>query len=278
MKAVDEVRRRDVQVFLAEAVGIQRLTISMVSGVLIIWLIGFRLMSGSHMLAWVIGLPLIAAAHLISAWQASEARRFHHAHLAALWAGCQDRLRRFQEVQKRARDTAVADLREMPKTIELVANSVYRALRKADIVAFEVSASESGLQAVPKPIHPISNDPQSRELFQVADRNIAEYNQGLEAVMGGVQRSEAQAAVFMTTLDTLRMKMLGYRLVGRGPELPSHEFLAAIAEAKLQLESIDKALDELDLSLYPSSIAVIRQGPPSAPPSQDEEQKLEGRG
>ncbi len=82
----------------------------------------------------------------------------------------------------------------MPKTIEAVGQSVYRALRKADIVAFEISASESGLPAVPKPQRPISSDPQSQELFQVADRNIAEYQLGMEAVMGGVQRSEAQAA------------------------------------------------------------------------------------
>jgi hypothetical protein len=53
--------------------------------------------------------------------------------------------------------------------------------------------------------------------------------------------------------------------------------LAAIAEAKLQLESIDKALDELDLSLYPTSIAVIRKMPPPMPETAPEVQKLENR-
>jgi hypothetical protein len=53
------------------------------------------------------------------------------------------------------------------------------------------------------------------------------------------------------------MKMLGYRLVGKTPEIPSQDFLEALSEAKLQLDAIDKALDELDLSLLPKTIAVI---------------------
>ena len=66
----------------------------------------------------------------------------------------------------------------------------------------------------------------------------------------------------MTTLDTLRMKMLGYRLVGRSPEVPSHDFLEALAEARAQLQSIDTALEELDLGHYPKTIAAI---PPPIP-------------
>jgi hypothetical protein len=261
---------------LGEAASFQRLATSVILGAALFGLILWKT-QGSELVVGLFTLPLVLAGHFAFAWQASETRRFYNQHMKALWTGCLDRLARFHEVQKRAKNTGVADLREMPKTIENVAQAVYRALRKADIVAHEIASSEAGLAPVVPTSQRISTDAQSQELFQVADRNIAEYRQGLEAVMAGVQRSEAQAAVFMTTLDTLRMKMLGHRLVGRSPELPSHEFLAAIAEAKLQLESIDKALDELDLSIYPKSIAVIRTGPPPLP-TEVEEQHLEGRG
>ena len=273
---MDEIRRRDVKVFLGEAASVQRLALTMLGGGALFGLLVWR-SHGNELLSAVVAFPFVVAAPLAFAWQASETRRFYNQHMRALWSGCLDRLDRFHEVQKRAKDTGVADLREMPKTIETVSQAVYRALRKADIVAHEIASSEAGLAPVVPTSQRISTDAQSQELFQVADRNIAEYKQGLEAVMAGVQRSEAQAAVFMTTLDTLRMKMLGHRLVGRSPELPSHEFLAAIAEAKLQLESIDKALDELDLSIYPKSIAVVRPGPPPIP-TEVEEQHLEGRG
>ncbi|MEI8282072.1 MAG: hypothetical protein WCG75_06690, partial [Armatimonadota bacterium] len=68
--------------------------------------------------------------------------------------------------------------------------------------------------------------------------------------------------VFMTTLDNLRVKMLGYRLIGKNPSLNSEEFLSVLAEARAQLSAIDKALEDLDLSHYPTTIAVI---PPQTP-------------
>lgn len=273
---MDEIRRRDVQVFVAEAVGIQRLAGSLVIGAIFVGILIMRARIYFPVACLMALLP-VTAGHLWFSWNASEHRRFHSDHLKALWAGCQDRLLRFREVYKRAKTTPMADLREMPQTIETVSLSVYHALRKADIVAHEIAASEAGLTPLPRSNRPLGPDEQAQELYQVADRNLTEYKQGLEAVMAGVQRSEAQAAVFMTTLDTLRVKILGYRLVGRGPELPSHEFLAAIAEAKLQLESIDKALDELDLSVYPQTVAVVRSTPPPLPVD-NERQNLEGRG
>jgi hypothetical protein len=63
------------------------------------------------------------------------------------------------------------------------------------------------------------------------------------------------------TLDTLRMKMLGYRLIGKSPEMPSQDFLEALHEAKLQLQAIDNALEELDLGHYPKQITVLPPTP-----------------
>ena len=123
-------------------------------------------------------------------------------------------------------------------------------------------ATERGMLNQPPTWTASSNDPQSRELYRLADKNIAEYRAQYAGVMAGVQRTEAQSAVFMTTLDTLRMKMIGYRLVGRSPEMASQEFLEALAEARMQLQSIDTALEELDLGHYPKTISVV---PPAIP-------------
>jgi hypothetical protein len=142
-----------------------------------------------------------------------------------------------------------------------VADSLYYALRRADMIAHEVHSSEQGLYSGPPVWHAPSHDPQSKELYRIADKNIAEYRQRFDALMAGVQRTEAQSAVYMTTLDTLRMKMLGYRLVGKSPELSSHDFLDALTEAKLQLSAIDTALEELEMGPYPKMIAAMPPPP-----------------
>jgi anion-transporting ArsA/GET3 family ATPase len=182
--------------------------------------------------------------------------------MGQLWGGCQDRLTRFEEVLRKMRKDGVADLQEMPNTIRGVAKSLYLALRRADIITEEISATESGMLSRPPVWNASTQDAQSKELYRIADKNIAEYRTQFAGVLAGVQRTEAQSAVFMTTLDSLRMKLIGYRLVGRNPSMHSEEFLEAIAEAKLQLQSIDTALDELDLGHYPKNISVIPPLPP----------------
>jgi hypothetical protein len=177
--------------------------------------------------------------------------------MQSLWNGCEDRLGRFEEVLKKTRKEGVADLQEMPNTIRGVSKSLYLALRRADIITTEISATESGMLSQPPAWNASAQDSQSKELYRIADKNIAEYRTHFAGVVAGVQRTEAQSAVFMTTVDSLRMKLIGYRLVGRNPSLHSQEFLEAIAEAKLQLQSIDTALEELDLGQYPKNIAVV---------------------
>ena len=146
----------------------------------------------------------------------------------------------------------------MPLAIQEVADSLYKALRRADLIYDEVARSEHGnrrqLAVPPQPFI----DPQSTELYRIADKNLAEYRANYSDLMAGIQRTEAQATVFITTLDSLRVKMLGFRLAGKTSSLKSGDFLASLAEARLQLESIDKALDELDLGHYPTTIAVVK--------------------
>jgi len=258
---MDDIRRHDTRLFLRELGSVSRLLTIGVAIVLLVSLLENRL-SFNYVFAFVAGMSAVAG----SAYSASVRKRFKNKRMESLWAGCQDRMQRFEEVLKRMRTDQVADLRDMPVTVRRLSHSLYCALRRADIIADEVSATEAGMLSKPPVWQAAAHDPQSKELYRIADKNIAEYRTQFAGVMAGVQRTEAQSAVFMTTLDTLRMKMLGYRLVGRSPELQSQDFLEALAEAKMQLQAIDTALEELDLGHYPKNIAVV---PPPLPPEEN---------
>jgi hypothetical protein len=252
---MDDIRARDRKLFLLELIQPQRLL-----GLAAVWALcwgAFEHLRG--LFGWL--LPLLVALgaaglHVARAYNASVAKRFENKRFQALWAGCADRLERFRKVLRKMRQEQVASLREMPRTVEAVGRSLYAALRRADLVSHEIFSTERGVYTQPPAWTAASSDPQAKELYRIADRNIAEYRKLYEAVMAGVSRTEAQAAVFMTTLDTLRVKMLGYRLVDRSPEVPSQDFLEALGEARLQLDAIDKALEELDFSHLPKLIAV----------------------
>ncbi|MCX7801104.1 MAG: hypothetical protein N2109_12290 [Fimbriimonadales bacterium] len=270
---MDEIRARDRRLFLLELVHPQRLL-----GLALVWALcwgAFRYLP--EVFGWLLPLGAAVAAlglHAIRSYNASVAKRFENKRFQALWAGCADRLERFRKVLKKMRHEQVASLREMPKTVEAVGRSLYAALRRADLVSHEIFSSERGVYTQPPAWTATPSDPQAKELYRIADRNIAEYRKLYDAVMAGVSRTEAQAAVFMTTLDALRVKMLGYRLVDRSPEVPSQDFLEALGEARLQLDAIDKALEELDFSRLPKLIAVESGSAPSQEQTTEPEQEL----
>jgi len=263
---MDDVRRQDLRLFLVELISPLRVVLTFVALMLVVPALGRVPVAGA------LGMILILFIAGMTAWSDSIRNRWLNKRMRALWNGCQDRMSRFEEVFKKMRREQVADLREMPQTIRGVSAALYLALRRADIIAHEVQQSEKDLYNQPPVWHSPGSDAQSQELYRLADRNIAEYRAQFEGVMAGVKRTEAQSAVFMTTLDTLRMKMIGYRLVGRSPEMSSHDFLEALAEARAQLQSIDTALEELDLGHYPKQISVV---PPAIP---EEIRQLEQNG
>lgn len=191
----------------------------------------------------------------LSAFNAAVRRRFIHQRFSELWEGCRDRHARFEAVITQMRRDQIADLQEMPKTIRRVAEALYISLRRADLITDDVQRTEKDVIGKPPAWGNLSRDPQAQEMYRVADKNIAEYRQHFTGVMAGVQRVEAQAAVYMTTVDSLRMKMIGHRMAGRSPELAHNEFLGALNEAKLQLQAIDTALDELDFASLGSQTA-----------------------
>lgn len=252
---MDDVRRQDRRLFLRELLEPGRLLVSALAITAAV-----MIASSVH---WFYAVPVIVAGWWAgTAYQASVRKRFLDKRFQAFWMGCQERLEKLENVMKAMRREQVADLKEVPRTVRSVADALYHALRRADMIAHEVQKTERGLYQQPPVWSTPSNDAQAKELYRIADKNIAEYRFHFSGVMAGVQRTEAQSAVFMTTVDTLRMKMIGYRLAGRSPEVSSIEFLQALSEAKLQLQAIDQALDELDLSNFPKMIAVE---PPRAP-------------
>jgi hypothetical protein len=252
---MDDIRRQDTRLFIRELTNPWRIVLTG-SACMILYFVSVNSTN-----VGIFGLLVVIFITLMTAWKDSVEKRFINKRMKALWDGCQDRMMRFEEVLKKTRKDKIADFNEMPSTIRGVAQSIYIALRRADMISHEVMQSERDLIAQPPVWKPSSHDAQSQELYRIADKNIAEYRQQFAGVMAGVQRTEAQSAVFMTTLDTLRMKMIGYRLVGRKPEMASHDFLEALAEARAQLQSIDTALEELDLGHYPKTISVVPPPP-----------------
>lgn len=282
---MDDIRRQDLKIFFLEMLSPGRLFVAIFS----IFCITMILALGSTSSLWIArAVPfwiVILAGTAGLAYRASLRKRFQNRRYEALWKGCQDRYIRFTEVLGKLKKEQVADLREMPKTIRRISDSLYIALRRADLISHEVLKTERDMMGSPPAWMASPTDPQSKELYRVADRNIAEYRQQFSAVMAGAERAEAQSAVFMTTLDTLRMKMLGYRLVGKSPEIPSQDFLEALAEAKLQLQAIDSALEELELGPYPKQITVMPEqdplrgnltGPPPQPPGTPINRSVDG--
>ncbi len=258
---MDDVARQDRRLFLREVFAPGRLFLSALFLALALFPLRRLLFDSGGIGLVVAALAAIGTAHVLTAYRASIERRFLNKRFWALWNGVHERLKLFDEVLRRSRRDRVADLQELPKNIRRVAHSIYLALRRADLISYEVALTEKGFYTQPPPFAPPAHDPQAKELYRIADKNIAEYRQQFAGVMAGVQRVEAQAAVFTTTVDTLRMKMIGYRLVGRAPELSSQEFLEAMQEAKMQLAAIDQALDELELTPFPKTVAVMPDGP-----------------
>lgn len=208
-----------------------------------------------------------------SAWKAYRAKEFISPKMRRLWEQCQERLNAFHKGLREVRKAGVANYQELPHTVDAVANSLYLALRRADLVMREIGKSES---VTPPPMAVPVSDRQANELYQIADRNLAEYRSNFGSVIASVQRTEAQGAVFITTLDNLRLKLLGHRLAPGKPEVDVKEFLYALTEAKQQLAAIDQALEELELMPQPKTITILAD--PAPMPPEVEERHLKGGG
>jgi len=211
---------------------------------------------------------------------AAKDKEFASPKIKLLWTDCEDRLKRLKKAIQENKRREIVSVSELPVAVGAVAQNLYAALRRADIVTAEINRSEGWLiHRNSHPTHaPQISDPQAQELYRLADKNLVEYRTAYESVIATVQRTEAQAAVFVTTLDSLRLRLLGQRLSPNKTEMDSGDFMQIMNEAKLQLAAIDKALDELDLQPYPKMIAAMPDSPLNqTPPPVPDEAKIENK-
>lgn len=262
-----EVREADQRIFWKEVLLPRRIVLQLLAVGL-----SLVLLSSSNGVS-LIFLLFSLSIHFITSNTAAEKKRFLNARFASLWNGCRDRFEDFENGTKKLQKAEIAEFKELPETVRGIAKTLYNSLRRADLLFDEVIESEGKQRFHAGLPHFEATDPQAKELYRIAEKNLGEYRSNYNELMAGIQRTEAQATVFMTTLDTLRVKMLGYRLIGRNPSMNSQEFLFALAEAKIQLTAIDKALDELDLGHYPKTITVESDHPAVAAIVETEDQQ-----
>jgi hypothetical protein len=206
---------------------------------------------------------ILSGAVAVLAMSRARKKRFRHSRFRALWEACEDRNSRLKEALNRLAKSGSAEFTELPKTVDGVKNNLYVALRRADELLHELTESEGAFLSAPGAVIPPPLDPQAKELFRVANLNNQEYRQRLREVMGMIERAEAQAAVYTSALDALRVKLLGMRLGPASNEESSRRFLETMTEARMQLDAIDKALDELELTPFPKTITHDVRAEPS---------------
>ncbi len=274
---MDDIRRRNWAVFGRALLKAGPLTLLGVGL--------FLLFMGLNMPGYVPGISQIMGMGIVIfsaafpvAYLSSLSMRFNNKRYQTLWEECDDRRKRLHVALKGLRKRKLADFEELPNTVDNLANQIYVALRKADLVEMELIRSEGNRKAPSAARTDYVADPQAQELFRLADRNMAEYNQAIRVVTNSIDRTEGQAAVYITTLDNLRARILNYRLAGRSPEADNQEFLILITESKMQFEAIDKALDELELTPFPKQISVMAPSPyqhlnPTTESQAEEEEK-----
>lgn len=272
---MEDIKRRDTQVFVRRLFSARLVVGAIVFGIFALATVQDH--AWGRFLVVALSATLAMVWHAWSSYRNSHEDRFHDHRLRDQWKHCEDRVRRLSASLKELRKANVADLEELPKNVDRLAADIYIALRRADLVMYEAEKSEGRLTQ-PKTVSlPNLPDKQAQDLLRQADRNIAEYNAHMQKLMATVQRTEAQVMVFITTLDSLRARMLHYKASPRPAEVDNQEFMAAIREAKMQFDAIDMALEEIDAPLTSMPLpentteeAPIRQnlgslGPPPVP-------------
>ncbi|MCL6623764.1 MAG: hypothetical protein K6T17_03980 [Fimbriimonadales bacterium] len=269
---MNDIQRADLKIIAKSALNPWRLMGLAFAG----W-IGSLLMGSGEFWPWMAILLWGSALGLYGASIRNDflQKRFRTPEHRVLWDLIEDRLRRFHHAVKRAPQEVRRALEDTPQTVDLTARKLYIALRKADLVRQEIERSEGKVIPPPPILKPHSSDRETTELYVLADKNIAEYRRSLEAVNAHVTRTEGQCAVFLSALDSLRVQLLGHRLRTTAPAVPQPEFREAMTGIKRQLDSITKALKELETFLATTEFFAPGGSISSQPPPPDEEQQTQ---
>lgn len=214
----------------------------------------------------VVGLAILSVFSL-RALKRFQETQFANRSYQILWDSVRDRKKRFDESLRELGASKRQALELLPRDVQNVYDSVHAALRRADMVQSEINSSEGfmnghGTRATS---HAPATDDFAKELYLLADQNIAEYHRRMRGISGGLQRCQAQTQVFITTLDSLRLHVLAMKLASRSPEIEHGEFMDAIKGAKERLASVDTALSEIDYSRLAAIAELDNLIPPPLP-------------
>lgn len=180
-------------------------------------------------------------------WEGFNSRRFKTKEHERMWEAIKDRLKRFREALKKCPKYVAGGLEGIPEHVERTSKQLYQSLRKADMVKAEINKSEGSVGVSGMPFAVSSSDPETSELYLMADKNVAEYRKHFQSVSARVTRTEAQCAVFVSALDALRVQLLGHRLSGEDDAVGREQFVEKMSGIRTQLASINSALLELEL-------------------------------
>lgn len=241
--AMDEIRRADTKNLILSLLGPWRLLAF--AAPYFMWLTLYEADG-----PWNIGLIFWLAGagyYFYSAIQDFKRRRFINREHGHLWAIIEDRVKRLKSAIRKSPMYIKPGTSEIPKTVERTARHLYGSLRRADIVKNEIIKSEGPHGISTLPFQARIADVETNELYVLADKSVAEYRRHFEHISANVTRTEGQCALFISALDSLRVQLLGYRLSSKEPAVTNSEIIGTVKEVQLQLDAIDKALDELDL-------------------------------
>ncbi len=245
---MDEVRRHDIKAFLRALVEPVPLVSAAAAGYLAF--LGLSRLEPLSVFWWMSALIGIGAigGFGFSTYQGWRKRRFLNSEYDRLWEMIQDRHRRFHRAVRRAPRGIADGFLEIARTVDHTKKRLYGSIRKADLVKKEILDSEGVPRLSSLPIPPATTaDKETNDLYQVAAKNFEEYQTVFEAINAKVSRTEAQCAVFISALDSLRVQLLGHRLERKDTAIPKEEMDEAVHDIRTQLDSINDALDELEL-------------------------------
>jgi len=227
----------------------------------------FWLMTGGFVMAWTLssasqfvtifpslffGLtPLLY--WLGRAYVQTKKNPFESAQILYVWNEAKDRISRLEAAIREQKKVLGVDMSDLLVTVRRVHQSLFNALRNADDLADELTKSERSIGPIANapPAAPIAGSgPETNRLLQIAEKQRAEYLKTHNSLHDSVSRTIAEARVFVTTLDNVRIRLLGYRMINMSDDFGREEFLHSLTEVKTSLDSMDKSLGEINLDPY----------------------------
>ncbi|GMV37287.1 MAG: hypothetical protein AMXMBFR61_17950 [Fimbriimonadales bacterium] len=203
---------------------------------------------GGSVAALLVPVALGFAGWTLSALLSRANYRFQNSHYKVLWDRVQDRVRRFERAYRKSPRVLKETLSETPDSVHRLVDAMYLALLRADAVRHMLE----GLEPWDAPVRgmrfePPALDEQARTLYDLARKSRSDYREQYQKMLAGVERTEAQVDLLVSSLDNLRLRLLDHRVTGSKVEMPSDELIESLQRHQSELTALEKAVDEVDL-------------------------------